>query len=214
MKAAATVVIGLGALAAGSALSQVAPAGVSDAEKAAMIASCAACHGIAGEGNEARSAPRLAGLDAIYLERQLDLFASGKRGTEQGDRFGTQMYVIAKSLKPEDRRAAAAHYASAIAPASPRTLNPSDMLTRGRDAYQTCAACHGNDGAGNPDIGAPQIAGQADWYVLRSLQTFHAGARGFDEADTSGQQMKMALESVDPAEFEAIAAYAASLRSE
>jgi cytochrome c553 len=211
VKATTTVVIGLGVLAAGAALSQGTSAEISEADKTTMLASCAVCHGGAGEGNEARSAPRLAGLDVVYLERQLDLFASGQRGTMSGDLFGSQMYVIAQSLKPEDRKAAAIHYASIDAAASPRTL--SETAGRGKQSYQACAACHGDDGAGNADIGAPRIAGQADWYILRSLETFHSGARGFDEDDASGQQMRMALDAVDPSEFAAIAAYAASMKA-
>jgi len=211
VKATATAVIGLGVLAAGAAFSQGQPAGISEADKATMLASCAACHGSAGEGNEARSAPRLAGLDAVYLERQLDLFASGKRGTMPGDPFGSQMYVIAQSLKPADREAAAIHYASIEAAPPHRTL--AEAPDRGMPAYQTCAACHGEDGAGNADIGAPRIAGQADWYILRSLETFHLGARGFDEDDAPGQQMRLALEALDPSEFQAIAAYVASIET-
>ena len=121
------------------------------------------------------------------------------------------MYVIAQSLKPEDRKVAAIHYASIDAAASPLTL--SETPSRGKQSYEVCAACHGDDGAGNADIGAPRIAGQSDWYILRSLETFHSGARGFDEDDASGQQMRMALEAVDPSEFESIAAYAASIEA-
>ena len=89
-----------------------------------------------------------------------------------------------------------------------------DAIKEGKTLYTTyCAACHGDDGAGNADIGAPRIAGQSDWYILRSLETFHSGARGFDEDDASGQQMRMALEAVDPSEFESIAAYAASMEA-
>lgn len=176
-----------------------------------MIASCAVCHGAAGEGNEARSAPRLAGLDAVYLERQLDLFASGKRGTNPADRFGPQMYVIAQSLQPADRKAVASHYSSTKAPPPPLTLDQSVAGQRGKQAYETCAACHGEDAMGNPDIGAPRIAGQADWYLLASLEAYHSGARGYEEEDLSGQQMRMALAGADRSEFKAIAAYVASL---
>ncbi len=206
------MLIGMGVLAAGAALSQGTSAGISEADKTSMLASCAVCHGGAGEGNEARSAPRLAGLDAVYLERQLDLFASGQRGTMSGDPFGSQMYVIAQSLKPEDRKAAAIHYASIDAAASPRTL--SETPSRGKQSYQTCAACHGDDGAGNADIGAPRLAGQADWYILASLKNFKSRARGYDEEDITGQQMAMALTGVESSNFEALSAYAASLGKE
>jgi cytochrome c553 len=198
-------------LAGGTAFSQATSDAISEADKSAMIASCAVCHGAAGEGNEARSAPRLSELGADYIERQLDLFATGKRGTAAGDSFGPQMFVIAQSLQPADRKAAASHYASSKALPPPLTLDQSVAGQRGKQAYETCAACHGEDAMGNPDIGAPRIAGQADWYLLASLEAYHSGARGYDEEDLAGQQMRMALDGVDRSEFKAIAAYVASL---
>ena len=176
-----------------------------------MIASCAVCHGASGEGNEARSAPRLAGLDADYIERQLVLFATGKRGTAADDPFGPQMYVIAQSLRPADRKAAAGHYAAAVATSPPLTLDHRVAGQRGKQAYATCAACHGEGGMGNPNIGAPRIAGQADWYVLASLEAYRSDTRGYDQEDTYGQQMKLALEGVDRSDYKAIASYVASL---
>ena len=201
----------LAMLAAGGALSQGNSDSISKADRTAMIASCAVCHGGSGEGNEARSAPRLAGLDADYIERQLDLFATGKRGTARDDTFGPQMYVIAQSLQPADRKAASGHYASTEAPSSPLTLDQILAGQRGKQAYETCATCHGENGMGNPDIGAPRIAGQADWYLLASLEAYHSGARGYDDEDVPGQQMRMALDGVDRSESKAIAAYVASL---
>ena len=49
--------------------------------------------------------PRLAGLSADYLLRQLDDFADNNRESEL-------MAPIAKSLSPEERKAVAAYYAS------------------------------------------------------------------------------------------------------
>ena len=209
-----TVTISLSALAilaAETALSHGVPSGISETEKSAMIASCAVCHGGAGEGNEARSAPRLAGLEASYIERQLDLFASGKRGTDPRDPFGPQMYVIAKSLNPADRKVAASHFASVATHSPALTLDQTVAGQRGKQAYETCAACHGEDGMGNKEIGVPRIAGQADWYILASLKNYHSRARGYDEEDTTGQQMAMALAGVESSNFEALSVYAASL---
>lgn len=217
MKRVSAIVFTMGLFAAGTALSQdrAGQAGNAEAmpepERSAMIASCAVCHGPLGEGNEARSAPRLAGLDADYVQRQLDLFAAGRRGTAPNDTFGSQMYMIAQSLQPADRKVAASHYAKMIAPSPPRTLCHMVSGQSGKQAYETCAACHGEDGMGNQSIGAPRIAGQADWYILASLEAYQSGARGYNKDDIAGQQMKLALEGVDQSSFEAIAAYASSL---
>lgn len=46
---------------------------------------CGHCHGQDGEGYPAMGAPRLDILDAAYLRRQMDSYASGQRGSEQDD---------------------------------------------------------------------------------------------------------------------------------
>ncbi|MDE2465010.1 MAG: c-type cytochrome [Alphaproteobacteria bacterium] len=65
---------------------------------------CSGCHGAQGEGQSAAAIPRLAGLDAGYLLRQLDSFADGKR------KNGT-MTPIASTLTQDERKAVAAYYA-------------------------------------------------------------------------------------------------------
>jgi len=62
---------------------------------------CGACHGGRAEGNPALYAPRLAGLDAAYLKRQLLNFRDGVRGTHPDDRYGRQMAMMAKTLPAE-----------------------------------------------------------------------------------------------------------------
>ena len=62
---------------------------------------CGACHGGQAEGNEALSAPRLAGLDAAYLKRQHRNFSKGLRGAQPQDRYGKQMALMATTLASE-----------------------------------------------------------------------------------------------------------------
>jgi cytochrome c oxidase subunit 2 len=64
-------------------------------------ATCAACHGVAGEGNAGLSAPALAGLDDWYFVEQLALFANGARGAHAEDVYGQQMRALA-GLFPDD----------------------------------------------------------------------------------------------------------------
>ena len=63
--------------------------------------SCGACHGANAMGNYALQAPRLAGQEDWYLKRQLDNFRRGIRGTHQGDNYGHQMVLMARSLQNE-----------------------------------------------------------------------------------------------------------------
>jgi len=61
-------------------------------------ATCAACHGANGEGNQALNAPKLSGQHDWYLVRQLQYFKSGLRGADAKDTFGAQMRPMAATL--------------------------------------------------------------------------------------------------------------------
>lgn len=63
---------------------------------------CGACHGATAEGNAILNAPRLAGLDVGYLQRQMQNFQNGVRGSAEGDRFGKQMAMMATTLPEKD----------------------------------------------------------------------------------------------------------------
>jgi len=59
---------------------------------------CSACHNSNGMGSSALGAPRLAGIDPVYLLRQLAAFRSGLRGAHPDDRYGAQMRRILTAL--------------------------------------------------------------------------------------------------------------------
>jgi cytochrome c oxidase subunit 2 len=64
---------------------------------------CSSCHGANAQGNEALNSPRLAGLDAVYLERQFKNFKQGIRGAHPIDRFGRQMRLMARNSLANDK---------------------------------------------------------------------------------------------------------------
>ncbi len=76
------------------------------------VAACAGCHAPEARAGRAEF-PRLAGQYPGYLEAQLDLFADedARRG---GGRFAHLMQAASHHLKPEDREAVAAFYASRL----------------------------------------------------------------------------------------------------
>jgi cytochrome c553 len=63
-----------------------------------LYQTCAACHGTAGEGNEAMNAPALAGQNDWYLMNQLVNFKEGYRGYDTQDRYGNQMRMMAQGI--------------------------------------------------------------------------------------------------------------------
>lgn len=63
-------------------------------------APCVTCHGIDGAGQAAMGSPRLASLNAAYLLKQLDDFASGARNNPI-------MTPMATALSTDERQALA-----------------------------------------------------------------------------------------------------------
>lgn len=67
------------------------------------------------------------------------------------------------------------------------------LAADGKPLFVTCIACHGARGEGNAQIGAPNIAGMASWYLSKQLGNFASGKRGADKADRYGAQMREAV---------------------
>jgi len=68
---------------------------------AASYATCLACHGPNGAGNEALKAPPIAGQSDWYLLAQLKKFKAGVRGANPKDVTGGQMRPMAMTLADE-----------------------------------------------------------------------------------------------------------------
>lgn len=82
----------------------------------------------------------------------------------------------------------------------------------GQQAYQVCAACHGQQGEGNAALNAPRIAGQEGWYLRRQMAAFREGLRGTAPGDVHGAQMRpMAMTVADPTALDNLIAYIESL---
>lgn len=177
----------------------------------AYYTTCAGCHGNTGEGFRGMNAPRLAGLPADYLVRQLSHFRSGLRGGP-ADFYGVAMNGRAKALgEAQAVTDVAAYIATLPAPHDQPAATGGDVA-KGRALYANCAACHGASGEGNADIGAPPLKGDEAWYVARQLANFKSGVRGRD-GDEHGQQMRAAVAALpDEAAIMDVAAYIATLR--
>ncbi|MFM7120550.1 MAG: c-type cytochrome, partial [Gammaproteobacteria bacterium] len=62
-------------------------------------------------------------------------------------------------------------------------------------------------------LGGPRLAGQDDWYLVRQIQNYQKGLRGYDPKDTYGAQMKpMAATLANPETLNNVVAYINSLR--
>ena len=149
---------------------------------------CASCHGVDGLGNAAAGFPSLAGQDAGYLTRQLQLIRDGARAAA----------VMAPTLgQPTDAQlaAVAAYYAALPAPTgAAESLNDvqraaAEALVQVGDwsarALPACVSCHG-PGARGVNASFPGIAGQHAPYLEAQLRAWARGERATDPGDLMG----------------------------
>jgi cytochrome c553 len=161
-------------------------------------APCQSCHGVDGGGQAAGGFPRLAGLDATYLRRQLDAFVEGTRDNPV-------MKVMASALTEAERQAMAGYYARLpvpATPASPAKAPPADspaaqLALRGRWSRQVpaCEQCHGPGGIGVGE-NFPPLAGQPAGYLVAQLKAFRQGTRHNDPLGLM-QHLSKALDDAD-----------------
>ena len=155
----------------------------------AAYAVCAACHGQQGEGNVAMNAPRLAGQEGWYIARQLAAYRDGIRGTAPGDTYGMQMRPMAMAVADPAAEANLIAYIESL-PVVDSAPTVTGDVAAGQAGYAVCAACHGQQAEGIEALGGPRLAGLDDWYLVRQINNYNNGLRGYDPKDTYGMQMK------------------------
>ncbi len=139
----------------------------------AKAAVCGACHGLDGNSSDPQY-PKLAGQQASYIVRQLELFKSGQRQNPI-------MLGMATPLSPQDMADIAAYFAKqkTLPGIADKTLvSAGAKLYREGDksaGIPACMACHGPDGRGNPGALYPHLAGQHAQYVQQVLTAWHSG---------------------------------------
>lgn len=169
---------------------------------------CATCHGQDGGGDEGGAFPRLAGLDAGYLARQLRAFKSGGR-------TNPVMAPQAQALTDAEVEAVSAYYAAL--PAASHAMPPGEQSRAlgeklatlgdwGSRALPACGQCHAVDGLGHGDA-FPALAGQVYAYLLGQLSAWAQGQRG---PDPHGLMAPLAAR-LDLEEATSVAAYYAGL---
>jgi len=170
-------------------------------------APCMACHGMDGAGNNAASFPRLAGLDADYIAKQM-------RDYNAGTRVSAIMQPNVDNLSEQQILDVAAYYAEQAVPAAQAATGNEELLALGEklanrgdwDQYiPACESCHGPD---NQGVGStfPGIAGQHGNYIRQQLHAWRSGARHNDP----NQLMTGVAERLTEQQIEAVAAYLGS----
>lgn len=167
---------------------------------------CAGCHAVDGNSTVAAN-PKLAGLNAEYIDKQLTNFKSG-------DRKNAIMSGMVASLSPQDMLNLAAYY-SAQKP-KPDTSKDQALALLGQKIFRggvqgagvpACASCHGPQGMGIP-VQFPRLAGQHSDYIYTQLNNFRLETRANDGA----KMMRTIAAKMTDADMKAVAAYIQGLR--
>ena len=179
----------------------------------AAYAVCAACHGANGMGNKALNAPKIAGQEPWYLERQLNNFKGGIRGAHPKDPYGMQMRPMALTLANDQAVSDMAAFLSSMPVSKSSESTVKGDATAGKASYMICQTCHGPKGGGNKALNSPKLTGLQDWYIVRQLKNFKAGIRGTKSGDLFGMQMRpMAMTLANDEAINNVAAYIATFK--
>jgi cytochrome c553 len=178
-----------------------------DAARGEFVAyNCITCHGEKGMSSQAWI-PTLAGMDRLFVYKQLADFRSGTR-------LSGPMSAVAQSLTAEQSADVAAYFASLDGltevtglrfPESGRSYHAADVTTRliyagdPRRGIAGCATCHG---PGGYRLGAPSLAKQNAAYIEQQLQNFAQGVRRND----MNMPMRTIAPLMRPEEMHALAA--------
>lgn len=174
-------------------------------------AACMACHLPDGSGVQGAPFPRLAGLDATYIERQLQAFRDGTRNDPS-------MSPVAKALNEAQSADVAAYFASLNTPfrdlgaADPEVMELGEQLAL-NGAWDrhvpSCQNCHGPGGHG---VGSefPAIAGQSPEYIVQQFMYWRNGQRSNDSLGLMAAVAKRLTED----EIAAVATYYAHIVTE
>lgn len=182
---------------------------------------CAGCHGEKALGMDAMGAPRLANVGQVYVLKQLNDYAAGKR-TDAG--LGAAMNGIAKALGEQDRLDVAAYldtleYATessdldVLAAGGSQIGKPNRgkiIMTRGiKSLVPACQDCHGLSGRA---ANVPAIHQQKYVYLVNQLKHYRDGSRTNDRRVDKYGIMRGIAKHLSDENIVDIAAYLSTVR--
>lgn len=166
------------------------------------IAVCENCHGKDGAGNG--DFPRLAGMGAHYLARQLQDFRSGKRANQI-------MQPIAKSMSESDIVKLTEYFSGLPVPTLQGPTADAALLSQGESlalngdwahGIPACFQCHGPKGQGiAPEF--PAIVGQPAAYISNQIANWKSGTRTNDPVGL----MKSVSDKLSEEQIKAVSVY-------
>lgn len=187
---------------------------------------CAGCHGEYGQGGKEGAYPRLAGLPAAFIAKQLLLFRDRKRPN-----IAMIEYIDHRQMPDQDIHDVSAYLAAIEVRSKLPPVDENDPgfdalerlrqaerivqipqadgdLKLGRKLYnKECASCHGRDGFGDREDAVPMLAGQYTNYLWRQVEKYLQGHRIHDAENPDDELLK----EFSPDELGHIFAYVSTL---
>ena len=152
---------------------------------------CAGCHGEYGQGGGDGEYPRLAGLPAKYLAKQLHQFKIQERNSVAMSMYATDREISATDLLDISIYQAELKLLTIMPDFTSETSSLEKLQTarqvfnvarfdgdveKGQEIFSTqCAKCHGKDGLGRGST--PQLVGQYTEYLRVQIGDYQSGKR-------------------------------------
>ena len=182
---------------------------------ATKAAACSACHGPAGNSDNAQW-PNLAGQSAVYIAEQLQLFRAGVR-------VDSNMLKMTSGLTDADIDGIAVYFQAQTphgGEADPGSWRPGEKLFRSGDPARgipACTACHGPLGRGNLLADYPALRAQHAEYIAKQLTDFasgarYAGAKAGAPTSRNGAIMAAIAKLLTPEDIRDVASYIQGMR--
>jgi cytochrome c553 len=158
------------------------------------VPACQSCHGPDAMGDDNMGTPRLAGQGMVYLVKELEDFAHGRRKDMTMFVMDT---AVAPKLSPEDRADVAGYVSTKLSINYKELSNVKDLTAAGQKVGSTylgkaivlygipekdvpaCQSCHQYNGRGAAPI-FPQIGLQKYVYLTNQLKHWRDGTRAND----------------------------------
>jgi cytochrome c553 len=139
-----------------------------------LFQTCSKCHGQEGQGVRANGTPEIAGQHFRVLVKQLIDYQNDKRWDIRMEQIARQHNLIQAQAITD-----IATYVSELQWKPAGGIGGEDELVgHGEAVYlQSCQACHGSTGEGDPEKLVPRLAGQHYGYVLREMHDAVEGRR-------------------------------------
>ncbi len=159
---------------------------------------CAGCHGEYGEGSSDGEYPRLAGLDAEYIARQLQYFKTRERLNIPMIPYATERELPEEDIDLISIYLSQIKLASKLPPLEEEKFDAFERLQQsklviniarypgniesGHKLYEKeCAGCHGRTGEGDASKQYPPLSGQYSQYLTRQIDNFRSSERLHDD---------------------------------